>query len=108
VLNGLQYGCGIGKPNCSVALHVSPANQEKIKSRRADSNRLPLLITRKNRRVSVCWRLFQNPLDKPNTRTSNIVEQPEIRAGWCRVGVQILASARPYSVKLATGTKGLE
>jgi hypothetical protein len=56
----------------------------------------------------VCWRLFQNPLDKPNARTSNILEQPEIGAGWCTVGVQILASSRLYSVKLAIGTKGLE
>jgi hypothetical protein len=67
-----------------------------------------LLITRKHRRVSGGWRLFQNPLDKPNPRTSNILEQPEIGAGWCTVGVQILASSRLYSVKLATGTKGLE
>ena len=47
-----------------------------------------LLITRKNRRVSGCWWLLQNPLDKPNTPTSNIREQPEIRPGWCTNGVQ--------------------
>ena len=33
--------------------------------------------------------MFQNPLDKLNTRTGNILEQPEIGAGWCTVGAQI-------------------
>ncbi len=47
-----------------------------------------LLITRKNRRVSRGCRLFQNPLGKPNTRTSNILEQPEMRPGWCTIGVR--------------------
>jgi hypothetical protein len=45
VLNGLQYGCGMARPDCSVALHVLPANRNKTKSRRADSNRGPNLIT---------------------------------------------------------------
>jgi hypothetical protein len=68
---------------------VFPANRLTTESRRADSNRLLLLITRKNRLVSGSWRLFQNPLGKPNTGTSNILEQPEIRPGWCTVGVRV-------------------
>jgi hypothetical protein len=50
--------------------------------------------------------LFQNPLDKPNARTSNIRERLETG----RVGVQMVYRSRalssPYLVKLATGTKG--
>jgi hypothetical protein len=52
VLNGLQYGCGMARPDCSVALHVLPGNPNKIESRRADSNRSPLLQLR------VCLQAF--------------------------------------------------
>jgi hypothetical protein len=62
-----------------------------------------LLITRKNRRVSGCWRLLQNTLCKPNTRTSNILEQPEIGAGWCTVGVRVPHIWRPRSASLGPG-----
>jgi hypothetical protein len=47
-----------------------------------------LLITRMNRYISGCMRLLQNPIGKPNTRTSNIREQPEMGSGWCTNGVQ--------------------
>ena len=72
---------------CKVAL---------FESRRADSNRLPLLITRTNRYISGCMRLLQNPISKPNTRTSNIVEQPEIWPGWCTNGVRAQHLWQPF------------
>lgn len=34
--------------------------------------------------------MFQNPLDKPNTRTSNILEQPEFSPGWCTVDAGVV------------------
>src|SRR5918993_3647256 len=43
--SGLQYGCRMRRLDCSVLHNVLPANRDKTKSRRADSNRLPLLIT---------------------------------------------------------------
>src|SRR5918994_6754998 len=43
--SGLQYGCRMRRLDCSILHHVLPANRDKTKSRRADSNRLPLLIT---------------------------------------------------------------
>jgi hypothetical protein len=39
VLNGLQYGCGKVRLDCSVSPHVLPANEHFLESRRADSNR---------------------------------------------------------------------
>ena len=72
---------------------LSKLNRE---SRRADSNRLPSLFTRTNRYISGCMRLLQNPISKPNTRTSNIVEQPEIWPGWCTNGVRAQHLWQPF------------
>jgi hypothetical protein len=36
VLNGMQYDCGMARPDCSAALHVLPGNRGKMESRRAD------------------------------------------------------------------------
>jgi hypothetical protein len=44
--SGLQYGCRMRRSDCSVGYHILPANRNKPKSRRADSNRLPLLQLR--------------------------------------------------------------
>src|SRR5215208_2801802 len=41
-------------------------------------------------------RLLQNPISKPNTRTSNIVEQPEIWPGWCTNGVRAQHLWQPF------------
>src|SRR5215218_9700334 len=61
----------------------------QVKSRADERTRTAgLLITRKNRPFSGCWLLFQNPIGKPNTRASNILERPEIGPGWCTVGVR--------------------
>jgi len=43
IADGLQYGCGMASPDCSAAHYVLPENRKKKESRRADSNRLPLL-----------------------------------------------------------------
>ena len=53
-----------------------------------------------NRYISGCRRLLQNTLCKPNTRTSNILEQPEIWPGWCTVGVRVPHIWRPRSASL--------
>ena len=44
--DGLQYGCGKASPVCSASPHVLPAKQPFLESRRAESNRLPLLQLR--------------------------------------------------------------
>jgi hypothetical protein len=61
VLNGLQYGCGMARPDCFAVPHVLPANRNKTKSRRADSNRLALLITSDRSCVAGVCRGLQFP-----------------------------------------------
>ena len=39
IADGLQYGRGMARPDCSAAPYVFPANRSKMESRRADSNR---------------------------------------------------------------------
>src|SRR5215213_1627757 len=69
--DGLQYGCGKARLDYSALPHVLPAKQPFLESRRADSNRLPLLQlrvitqalqgcagscrTRISKRISVLW-----------------------------------------------------
>jgi hypothetical protein len=43
--DGLQYGCSKARLGCSASPHVLPAKRHFLESRRADSKRLPLLIT---------------------------------------------------------------
>src|SRR5215213_6947079 len=44
--DGLHYGCGKARLGCSASPHVLPSKQHFLESRRADSNRLPLLQLR--------------------------------------------------------------
>jgi hypothetical protein len=85
-------------PHLTFYLQISTFWRADERTRTAD-----LLITRKNRRVSSGCRLFQNPLGKPNTRTSNILEQPEFRPGWCTIGVREPHFWWPRSASLGPG-----
>jgi hypothetical protein len=92
------------KPPVERAGHSTFLRYLQVKRRADERTRTAdLLITRKNRYISGCMRLLQNPLGKPNTRTSNILEQPEIRPGWCTIGVRGPHFWRPRSASLGPG-----
>src|SRR5215213_6456501 len=97
--DGLQYGCGKARLDYSALPHVLPAKQPFLESRRADSNRLPLLQLR------VITQALQGCAGSCRTRISKPISLPSLagrctvlRSRWYQSGIKRLRIARLRSL----------
>jgi hypothetical protein len=81
VLNGLQYGCGIGRPDCSVTLHVLPANEGKITADERTRTADPCSSRVGHYGVRVVLPPWHKPMDKSGSSSTGDQQVSLISAG---------------------------